>query len=483
MDFVKFYIVQLVKSAAARIRLADKEKEKLLSRLVSRIENSRDLFPDLKTMERVAELEEAASKLISIYRRLNKSHIDLEKISYQFLSDRDSIQSILRRFVQGNYRAAVVSRKRPKIVFDDTTFTIYELKEPEVTEQEEQIQQQPKEPRIDLNEFLKEEKEEIISIKKEEIESQIQIEEVPQAVEENLEETKKSISPEEEINESLEIDNGIAQKSIDKKSKVKKDETEDLVLPLQFEEEKLESEKEKVEEDELINKIEETPFTEIETTNDQLEEIQKEEIEEFLTQTSSEQEIESPDLNQGISNLSEAVQETADQHIEEKLDEEISVEKFEEKEEEFREESLEEVENISNTFQTNQNELSGTLFLDFEKLILDNILRVDEFLGKALKNESTEEEILKLIDEAQRCLQLAKELHHDFISELIKVYLLSLVAIKDHKIFVDKNNSDLIRSTMIVLVSLIKGREIDLEPFMKKHNSLKAKLQQLQYEV
>ena len=483
MDFVKFYIVQLVKSAAARIRLADKEKEKLLSRLVSRIENSRDLFPDLKTMERVAELEEAASKLISIYRRLNKSHIDLEKISYQFLSDRDSIQSILRRFVQGNYRAAIVSRKRPKIVFDDTTFTIYELKEPEVTEQEEQIQQQPKEPRIDLNEFLKEEKEEIISIKKEEIESQIQIEEVPQVVEENLEETKKSISPEEEINESLEIDNGIAQKSIDKKSKVKKDETEDLVLPLQFEEEKLESEKEKVEEDELINKIEETPFTEIETTNDQLEEIQKEEIEEFLTQTSSEQEIENPDLNEGISNLSEAVQETADQHIEEKLDEEISVEKFKEKEEEFTEESLEEVENISNTFQTNQNELSGTLFLDFEKLILDNILRVDEFLGKALKNESTEEEILKLIDEAQRCLQLATELHHDVISELIKVYLLSLVAIKDHKIFVDKNNSDLIRSTMIVLVSLIKGREIDLEPFMKKHNSLKAKLQQLQYEV
>ena len=483
MDFVKFYIVQLVKSAAARIRLADKEKEKLLSRLVSRIENSRDLFPDLKTMERVAELEEAASKLISIYRRLNKSHIDLEKISYQFLSDRDSIQSILRRFVQGNYRAAIVSRKRPKIVFDDTTFTIYELKEPEVTEQEEQIQQQPKEPRIDLNEFLKEEKEEIISIKKEEIESQIQIEEVPQAVEENLEETKKSISPEEEINESLEIDNGIAQKSIDKKSKVKKDETEDLVLPLQFEEEKLESEKETVEEDELTHKIEETPFTEIETTNDQLEEIQKEEIEEFLTQTSSEQEIESPDLNEGISNLSEAVQETADQHIEEKLDEEISVEKFEEKEEEFTEESLEKVENISNAFQTNQNELSGTLFLDFEKLILDNILRVDEFLGKALKNESTEEEILKLIDEAQRCLQLAKELHHDVISELIKVYLLSLVAIKDHKIFVDKNNSDLIRSTMIVLVSLIKGREIDLEPFMKKHNSLKAKLQQLQYEV
>jgi len=175
LDFVKFYIVQLVKSAAARIRLADKEKEKLLSRLVSKIENSRELFPDLKDMERVIELQEAASKLISIYRRLNKSHIDLEKISYQFVSDRDSIQSILRRFLQGNYRTGFVSRKRPKIVFDDTTFTIYELKEPEVTEEKEEIVEQPKQPRIDLNEFLKDEKEEIISIKEDRTEDSTQI--------------------------------------------------------------------------------------------------------------------------------------------------------------------------------------------------------------------------------------------------------------------------------------------------------------------
>ncbi len=122
MDFVKFYIVQLVKNAASRIRLIDKEKEKLLSRLVARIENSQELFPDLKMMERVIELEEAASKLISIYRRLNKSHIDLEKISYQFASDRDAIQSILRRFLQGNFRNGIVKKKRPKIVFDDNNF-------------------------------------------------------------------------------------------------------------------------------------------------------------------------------------------------------------------------------------------------------------------------------------------------------------------------------------------------------------------------
>ncbi len=89
----------------------------------------------------------------------------------------------------------------------------------------------------------------------------------------------------------------------------------------------------------------------------------------------------------------------------------------------------------------------------------------------------------KLINEANKCFQIAHELNYEFISELIKVYWLSLVAIRDNKIVVNKLDADLIRSTLIVLVSLIKGREIDLEPFLKKHNSLKEKLQQLQYEV
>lgn len=473
MDFVKFYIVQLVKSASARIRLADKEKEKLLSRLVSKIENSRELFPDLKNMERVIELQEAASKLISIYRRLNKSHIDLEKISYQFVSDRDSIQSILRRFLQGNYRTGFVSRKRPKIVFDDTTFTIYELKEPEVTEEKEEIVEQPKQPRIDLNEFLKDEKEEIISIKEDRTEDSTQIgKEIVVDTSNTGFEKLPSKTEEMKLNNQLEIENGIAYKSIAMKSEEKKEKTDDLVLPLQFEEEKTNDEKILDEKEfEPKSKGETPPSYEEESLNINEVNVSEEEKREEIVADSSQKSFETKETEEINLEPSEAVKDFGTQEIEEFSIDEVS------------EKNLEEIILTETIYQSLQTNSSGELFLDFEKLILENILKVDEFLNKALKKDFIEDEILKLINEANKCFQIAHELNYEFISELIKVYWLSLVAIRDNKIVVNKLDADLIRSTLIVLVSLIKGREIDLEPFLKKHNSLKEKLQQLQYEV
>jgi hypothetical protein len=472
LDFVKFYIVQVFKSAASRIRLADKEKEKLLSRLVSKVENSRDLFPDLKEMERVTELEETAAKLISIYRRLNKSHIDLEKISYQFVSDRDAIQSILRRFLQGNYRSGIVSRKRPKIVFDDTTFTIYELKETDVTAQEEKLHEQTKEPKIDINEFLKDEKEDIVAIKKEDSENQNQILETNSKKSSSENEITSQELEKTEIEEGLEINNGIAKRSIAKKIEVKEKEPDNLVLPLQFEEEGLSAEvvpeedqsttsvnyssingkqKFEKEEKEILN-LETKGKDDLETISPQDEDLNKENLNEVSGDTET---IE--DLNE---------QEIESNLVSEDESKNVDVQNFEN--------------NILNTFKIVS---TDTLFLDFEKLILQNILEVDEFLKKALDESFNENENLKLIQDAYKCFELAKELDYQFISELIKVYWLALVALQDHKIVLDKSYADLIRNTLIVLVSLIKSREIDLEPFMKKHNSLKQILQHLQYEV
>jgi len=128
-------------------------------------------------------------------------------------------------------------------------------------------------------------------------------------------------------------------------------------------------------------------------------------------------------------------------------------------------------------------EENNNLYLDFEKLVLDNILEVDEFLNQVLNQKFDDEQILKLIQKAYRSFQLAEELNFTLISELIKVYWLSLVAIRDNNLRPDKFTSDLIRSTLIILVTLIKQRDIDLEPFMQKHNQLKEELKKLDYEV
>lgn len=460
MDFVRFYIVQLVKNAASRIKLIDKEKEKLLSGLVARIENSRDLFPDLKMMERVVELEETASKLISIYRRLNKSHIDLEKISYQFANDRDAVQSTLRRFLQGNFRNGIFQKRRPKIVFDDTTLTIYELNEPQETEVEETTPQVT-EPKIDLVEFLRIKDEEIVTIKNDTVLDKTE----NKNIDEKFEFTSDTIQNQSNNKFSevrLDIDNGVVKKSLE--SSVKENETDDrkddLVLPLEFEWKQEERNGTTVEkEDEQIEHIDKV--TEISN-----QEVEKQENDEFIVErennVETQNEKEVTVSNQTTSSNSGS--NDSDLEIEDESEPTV-----------FDEDSNEIMSSIKSE--------NDNLYLDFEKTVLENILEVDDLLNKILNDKVDDDSQLKIMQRAYQSYQLAKELQFDLISELIKVYWLALVAITDKKLDSTKQTAELIRSTLVILVTLIKQREIDLEPFMQKHNKLKEILKSIDYEV
>ncbi len=471
MDFVKFYIIQLVKNAASRIRVTDKEKELLLSRLVSKIENSQEIFPELKTMERVVELEETASKLISIYRRLNKSHIDLEKISYHFVSDRDAIQSILRRFLQGNFRTGLINKKRPKIVFDDTTFTIYELKESQPEESQEVEQPEIKQSRIDLRDFLKEEKEEIISLKlgeslSEGLSINIEIESVESRYEDNEDQVSKK--------EKLELDDKFVKKSESEIKKQFEKKVEDLILPLEFEmTEKSEAKK---------------------SENDKSDVELEEESETKMTQQGIDAVTKSDDSTLSDENkISEEglVISENEENSYSVEDDSVNIDKSKqdfESIEELHQSDSGEIENFQETTDkvelnnTKQSELDDK-YLEFERLVLENILEVDDFLNR-IKSEFVEDVVqLRIIQKAYSCFELARELQFELISEMIKVYWAALVAIRDHRLKPDKEVTDLIRSTLISLTALIKQRDIDLEPFLKKYNQLKTELKSLQYEV
>lgn len=470
MDFVKFYIVQIVKNAASRIRLIDKEKEKLLSRLVARIENSQELFPDLKMMERVVELEETASKLISIYRRLNKSHIDLEKISYQFASDRDAIQSILRRFLQGNFRNGIIKRKRPKIVFDDTTFTIYELKEPEEIEVDEKSHEEELKPKVDLMEFLKLDDEKIISVQPESVSEKIE-------VSENDFKIPNKVNDDELIDEKLEIENGIAKKSLKKSAEEKETQKveKDLVLPLEFEWNN------STKSEQLTSQSEDLSSRE-EVESDLSEKSSDDELREKIDfQSSEEEQIKESEIEKPQSIDDNNIEETHQEGeiVEKTLSEGEIVGKTEVQE---KVDAIEDAQSSEQLIKSLSQE-NDNLYLDFEKLVLDNIIEVDEFLNKSLNEPVENEQTLKLIQKAYKSFELAQELNFDLISELIKVYWLSLVAIRDNKLKPTKTNSELIRSTLIILVSLLKQRDVDLEPFIQKHNQLKEKLKLLDYEV
>lgn len=469
MDFVKFYIIQLVKSAASRIRVTDKEKELLLSRLVSKIENSQEIFPELKMMERVVELEETASKLISIYRRLNKSHIDLEKISYHFVNDRDAIQSILRRFLQGSFRTGLINKKRPKIVFDDTTFTIYELKESQPEESQEVEEPEIKQSRIDLRDFLKEEKEEIIAVKS----GESVLEELSINLEtENDESISEYNDDQVSENEKLELNDKFVKKSESQIKKQSEKIVEDLILPLEFEMTE-KSETKKSENDESnIEWEEKTKIIEQETNSV---------TESDIPTLSDENNISEEKLELSENYETKHSIENEFENIEKSKQDVESIEELQQSKS-ANTESFQETKEAIELNNTNTSALDDK-YLEFERTVLENILEVDEFLNK-IKSEPVEDVVqLRIIQKAYSCFELAKELQFELISEMIKVYWAAIVAIRDHRLKPDKEVTDLIRSTLISLTALIKQRDIDLEPFLKKYNQLKTKLKSLQYEV
>ncbi|MBU2445621.1 MAG: hypothetical protein KJ666_08625 [Bacteroidetes bacterium] len=439
MDFVKFYIVQVLKNATSRLRLTDREKEKLVSRLTSRLENSSDIFPELKTMERVKGLEEAARRLLTIYRRLNKAHIDLERVSYQFSDDRDALTSTLRRFLQGKQGTTLNIDKssRPKIVFDDATLTFYELKEPpkkeEVIDSKEELSEEDK---LELHEFLERDIEPFVGVK------------------ENIELINEK-SPEkiEKIDTDVSLADGTKAESISKPA-----EDENLQHEL------IRSGDEGASQTDLIQKVSEPQDAGLELS--------------LFESDQPDQESLNLKSESGDKQISEEIK---SEEIDERKDEPTTQKEFILKEELSDREGTFHREVKSHTNQHPKTE--EELFFEFETNLLENIKELDDYLGKistSTYNEKREEE---LITQAYKSLTTAEGLGHEVIAKMIRTYWAALLAIRDKKLAATKNEAELIRSTLIIIVALIKDKDIELEPYWENHNYLVNKLTDLSYEV
>lgn len=450
MDFVKFYIVQLVKSAASRIKVGNREKEQLLSKIVLRIENSKDLFYDLKLMERVIELEEAAKKLISIYRRINKSHIDLERISYTFVNDRDSFQSILRRIITGTVKNKNFnSSNRPKLVFDDENGIFYEIPNETSFKEEENEQGEKFEvPSLDIESFLDVNNEKIVDISSSTSNLKKEEEDKLEITGSNEKNSNEQIISSDN---SLFIENGLAKKSLDKVEKTLETEdeiSEDLTLPPL--EEINESSNDKSH-DKNSNQEEKGAYVTSEAENQKtesklIEEYSEETIEKENNIDSQDEEIKESELPAGESNMSS-------NKVEEKS------------ESESREKSLEE------------------LYLKLEESLLKNIIDVDTFLNDALSGYINDAHLLSLVSKAQHCMVLAEKLGHDMVAQLIRTYRLGIIALNEGKLPLKENILELIKAVLIILISILKNKDIDLDLYWERCSQLQEILRKLSYEV
>jgi len=446
LDFTKYYIIHLLKKAVSKIRITDKSRESIIQDVIIRLERGADLFPDLKLMERVDELEEIARKLVSIYRRLNKGDIDLERISNQFSSDLDAIQSILYRFAKGIGLSSTSKRPRPKIVFDDTTFTFYEINDTSSQQGGELV---PPHEKLNLDEFLSTSKQ---IVEQTTVESSID-EQNKTSI--NLDESGEIVQQEkiESNNQLIEQKTTITTKIDEKKPE------DDLLLSFNFGNEQKEpnaiSAFEFIKED--VDKIK-TEENELKKVNE-LEDQSKESIEQKILQEeqSREEEHLSPSSNEIL--------------------EDVTTDKVQTSETDIISSDLVGV-SLKNFLKTPEDE-----YLEFETKLLNNVIEVDSFLNSILTGKFDEHWLFKIITSAYESFLHAGKLGHEVVTQLIRLYWSALLAIRDGKLVINKYQIEEIQSVLIIIVSLIKNKEIDLEPFWDRLKNLKEKLKNLSYEV
>lgn len=400
-------------------------------------------------MERVVELEEVAKKLISIYRRLNKTHIDLERISHTFINDRDSLQSILRRIITGTVKNKNFSNSnRPRLVFDDEKGIFYEISdETFFNEKENDKEKEINIPSIDLDSFLDVNNEKIIEISSSG--SNFEKEGNLDTTSSNEKDSSQQIISSED---SLFVENGLAKKSLDKVEKTKetKDEiSEELTLPL-FDEinessndkDKLIDENSRQKESANIISEHESQETESKLREEYLEEARK--IEEGLD--TQNEKLKEGELSGDESSISS-------NEVTEKLEPESS------------EKSPEE------------------LYLELEESLLKNIIDIDSFLNDALSGYINNAHLSSLISQAQHCIVLAEQLGHDMVAQLIRTYRFGIIALSDEKLPLEENVSELIKAVLIILISIIKNKDIDLDQYWERCSQLQEILRKLSYEV
>jgi len=403
---------------------------------MTRLENAADIFPEIKTMERVKGLEETSQRMLTIYRRLNKAHIDLERVSYQFCDDRDALTSALRRFLQGRSTAVLNIDKssRPKIVFDDSTFTFYEIKElPEKQNEEKSPEEISEEDKLELHEFLGKE-----------VEPLVEVDDGIGLIDVSAHKEVKEISEHEAVNES-----------IMPVSDLEKEETEIINL----------DKKEQIDNGQFQHDKTEEQEHELSLFDD--ENIETEAFSPIIAESEKNSEFELVD------NDAESDEETIDEPTTQK--EFILREELGDREGTFHRESRKSSDERPKT--------DEEIFYEFETSLVDNIKELDDYLGKITTSSYDENREEELITQAYKSLTTAESLGHEVIAKMIKTYWAALLAMRDKKLPATKNEAELIRSTLIIIVALIKDKDIELESYWENHNYLVKKLTDLSYEV
>jgi len=111
-------------------------------------------------------------------------------------------------------------------------------------------------------------------------------------------------------------------------------------------------------------------------------------------------------------------------------------------------------------------------FDDFEEVILKPISKLENLLKNITESNFTDEELLPYIKIMQKNAEFSEHIGFVVLAEMHTIFYTALLSIKDKKIAIDKNLIESLRACLIVIVAVVRGKDVNITNYLNKSENL-----------
>ncbi|MGB5847590.1 MAG: hypothetical protein WBH40_03820 [Ignavibacteriaceae bacterium] len=142
----------------------------------------------------------------------------------------------------------------------------------------------------------------------------------------------------------------------------------------------------------------------------------------------------------------------------------------------------------SNPFEENDNnsqedinednaESKEDFFKSFEKLILKPIKHIDNMLKQFAKNDINYEDLSRFIEIMKMNGEVSEKNGFEMISSMHRIIYQALMLIKSRELIPGKNVIESMRACLIVIVAVVRGKEVDVTNYLNKAENFEREIQ------
>lgn len=124
------------------------------------------------------------------------------------------------------------------------------------------------------------------------------------------------------------------------------------------------------------------------------------------------------------------------------------------------------------------NKDNGFNFESFEEKVLRPVKELDAFLNRVQKYDFTENEISSYIKIMNENGGLAQKVGFEILSSMHKIFASGLELINNKKIAPSPNIIDSLRACLIVVVAVVRGKEVDITNYLTRAENFGKSIQQ-----